>query len=72
MQCPDAMLPQLLHTLKRCIEASMLIAPKEIKLKRYSTHSYIGLFIDEESASWFRNMMDAFAAEAKTSGKVAW
>lgn len=69
-QCPDAMLPQLLHTLKRCIEASMLIAPKEIKLKRYSTHSYIGLFIDEESASWFRNMMDAFAAEAKTSGVV--
>ena len=65
------MLPQLLHTLKRCIEASMLIAPKEIKLKRYSTHSYIGLFIDEESASWFRNMMDAFAAEAKTSGKGA-
>ena len=47
----------------------MLIAPKEIKLKRYSTHSYIGLFIDEESASWFRNMMDAFASEAKTSGK---
>ena len=47
----------------------MLISPKEIKLKRYSTHGYIGLFIDEESAAWFRNMMDAFAVEAKMAGK---
>eukprot|EP00731_Ephydatia_muelleri_P012280 Em0006g1174a len=62
--------PQLLHTLKRCMEASMLISPKEIKLKRYSTHGYIGLFIDEESAAWFRNMMDAFAVEAKMAGVV--
>lgn len=67
-QCEDSKVPYLIVALKRCLEASLQQAPKEIKLKRYMVQGYIGLFLEEEAASWFREVMRKFTSEARRQG----
>lgn len=69
-KCEDSKVPYLIVALKRCLEASLQQAPKEIKLKRYMVQGYIGLFLEEEAASWFREVMRKFTSEARRQGVV--
>ena len=64
------MVPHIIHTLRKCIESSLPLAPKDIKLKRFVAQSYIGLFMEEEEAQWFRDLLQTFSAEAKRHGVV--
>ena len=63
------MVPHIVHSLRKCIETSLPTAPKDVKLKRFVAQSYIGLFLEEEAAAWFRELMKNFAAEAKRQGE---
>ena len=68
LQCEDSLAPHIVHILRKCIETSLPTAPKDIKLKRFVAQSYIGLFLEEDAAAWFRELMKNFAAEAKRQG----
>lgn len=45
-------------------------APAEVKLKRFTTQGYIGLFLDDDIATWFREFTKSFAAEVKQHGEL--
>ena len=68
-QCEDGLVPHIVHSLRKCIETSLPTAPKDIKLKRFVAQSYIGLFLEEDAAAWFRELMKNFAAETKRQGE---
>ena len=68
LQCEDNLVPHIVHSLRKCIETALPTAPKDIKLKRFVAQSYIGLFLEEDAASWFRELMKNFAAETKRQG----
>ena len=51
------------HILHKCVEAAMPTAPKQIKLKRFSASNYIGLFLEDDVAKWFKQMMNYFESE---------
>ena len=70
MQCEDSLAPHIVHALKQCIEAALPSAPKVVRLKRYVAQGYIGLFIEDDAASWFRELMKNFAIEAKRHGEA--
>ena len=70
-QADDAVVPHLVHSLRRCIDTSLSTAPSLIKLKRFVAQSYIGLFLEEEAASWFRDLSKNFAASCKKHGKLS-
>ena len=61
-------MPSITHTLKVCVEAALCAAPKDVRLKRYITQGYIGLFLEEDAASWFRDITHSFATEVKKMG----
>lgn len=69
IQAEDAAVPHIIHTLKKCIEISLPSAPKSIKLKRFVAQSYIGLFLEENGPTWFREVMKNFAVECKRHGE---
>lgn len=57
-----------MHALKSCFISSIKNAPGEIKLKRFTTQGYIGLFLEEDIATWFRELMKNFAVECRAHG----
>lgn len=69
-QAEDAAVSHLVHSLRKCIDTSLSSAPKLIKLKRFVAQSYIGLFLEEDAASWFRDLAKNFAASCKKHGKL--
>ena len=74
-QCEDCLIPHVVHSLKTCYQALADKAPKEIKLKRFTTQGYIGLFLEEDAASWFREIMKLYSVDCKKHGmhlEVRW
>ena len=70
IKCEDSLVAAMIHCLKRCIEVLIPKAPQDIRLKRYGAQGYIGLFLEEEEASWLREIMKNFSLEAKKIGKL--
>ena len=68
-QAEDATVSHIVHSLRKCTDVSLSSAPKDIRLKRFVAQSYIGLFLEEEAASWFRELAKNFAADIKKYGK---
>ena len=64
----DAAVPHLVHSLRKCIDAGLPSAPKEIRLRRFVAQSYMGLFLEEEAASWFRELGKNCANDIKKHG----
>ena len=60
---PDEKVFKMGHILHKCVEAAMPTAPKQIKLKRFSASNYIGLFLEDDVAKWFKQMMNYFESE---------
>lgn len=69
LQAEDAVVPHIVHSLRRCIDTALSSAPTVIKLKRFVAQSYIGLFLEEEAASWFRELAKNFASTVKKHGE---
>ena len=70
IQCEDGLSPYVIHALKNSFLSLMKEAPQEIKLKRFTTQGYIGLFLEDEAASWFREIMKLFAVECRQQGEL--
>jgi hypothetical protein len=58
----------MIHCLKTSIDNLLPNGPNDIRLKRYVAQGYIGLFLEEEEASWLREIMKIFTMEAKKIG----
>ena len=72
LQSEDAGVPHLVHSLRKCIDACLPSAPKEIRLRRFVAQSYMGLFLEEEAASWFRELAKNCASDIKKYGGWGW
>lgn len=68
-QVDDDLIPQITHILKLCVESALPAAPKEVRLKRYMAQGYVGLFLEEDAATWFRDITHNFASEVKKLGR---
>jgi ubiquitin-associated SH3 domain-containing protein len=66
----DETVPKMCHILHKCIEQALPSAPSKIKLQRYASASYMGLFLEEEHAKWFRQLLSYFEMEMKKIGIV--
>lgn len=69
MQADDAVVSHLVHSLRKCVDMAVNSAPSVIKLKRFVAQSYIGLFLEDEAASWFRELAQNCATSAKRHGE---
>lgn len=67
-QVEDSLAPYVVHALKTSFMSIIKDAPSEVKLKRFTTQGYIGLFLDEDIATWFREFTKSFATEVKKHG----
>ena len=54
----------MIHALQCAIDANKGLTPEEIVMTPFLSASYIGLFMEESSAQWFRKVMNSFAVEA--------
>ena len=70
LQAEDAAVPHIVHSLRKCINMSLSSAPKEVKLKRFVAQSYIGLFLEEEAASWLRDLAKNSSTDLKKHGTI--
>ena len=68
-QVDDDKVSQVCHTLHKCIETGIPTTPKHIKLKRFVSANYMGLFLEDEVARWFRQLMGYFEMEMKQHGE---
>lgn len=69
-QVEDSLAPYVVHALKTSFMSIIKDAPSEVKLKRFTTQGYIGLFLEEDIATWFREFTKSFATEVKKHGMV--
>lgn len=65
VQADDGSVPHIVHSLRMCIDLCLSSAPTDIRLRRFVAQSYMGLFLEEEAASWFRELAKKCAADIK-------
>lgn len=63
-KCDNNKVPQMIHALQGAVNANKSSTPEEIHMTPFSSSSYIGLFMEEPSAQWFRKVMNTFATDA--------
>ncbi len=71
-QADDRVVPELIHSLRCCIERLLPTVPKTVQLKRFVAQSYIGLFLEDDGPAWLREAMKCFATDARRLGGCVW
>lgn len=54
----------MIHALQAAVDVNKGSTPDGIVMTPFTSSSYIGLFVEEASAQWFRKVMNSFSAEA--------